>query len=401
MSEQTNKKILREALGPGPEVSASPRRFGYHPSLDGVRGIFMLWILGYHYGFRLFGSAQYGLDVFFVLSGFLITTLLLQEFEGTQRISLRLFYGRRAARLLPALFVACGLVAAVSAVNAVISVDPVLYPATAKTTIVSLGMALGYLSAWASALSNIHLAALAHTWSLSVEEWFYALWPPLLVLLLRRRRWRTTVVGAALAAMVYRLVSEHVISSDAYLYFAPDQRACQLLAGCALGVIWVEHGSRIARHARALTYLGLAGALAVVAIVGRPLPVGHGVPRYDAGLAVPLTLATVAALALIVVRPQCLLARALATRPLVWVGRRSYGLYLYHYAVIFLVWPRRPDQHWRTAVSLAVIFAMAAVSYRWVEQPAIRWMRAREKRARETRHPRQAPHSQPVAVRAT
>lgn len=367
-------------------------KLAYQPALDGVRGIAILAVIASHTGYGPFGSGFYGVDVFFVLSGFLITTLLLEERAGTGRVSLRLFWLRRAARLLPALLAICAALLVVTALNALHSLRPVLNPYPAHDQLLGIAAALSYVASWVEALLHTNLDPLGHTWSLSVEEWFYALWPLALVALLRRPRPVTRVVVALAAfALLYRVASEELISSKWYLYFAPDQRSCQLLAGCALGALVYAHGPRLAARARLVGWTGVAGAACVAALMARPIDEGaarhNAVPYEHFGLPLCAVAAT-AGIACLVLRPGFWLTRAFAFRPLVWTGRRSYGLYLYHYPILLLVSPwsgplgRVP---WRTgAVSLVTMFVAAAVSYRWLERPVIGRMRAYEARVRRS-----------------
>jgi peptidoglycan/LPS O-acetylase OafA/YrhL len=386
------------AQSPGNGATSTPTagtaarpRLPYQPALDGVRAVAILAVLAHHSGVGIaaFKSGFYGVDLFFVLSGFLITTLLLEEQAGTGRISLSLFWQRRAARLLPALFAICAALLIVSAVNAFVSVRPILNPDSGHATLVAVAVSLGYVASWAEALAHTTLEPLAHTWSLSVEEWFYAVWPPLLILVLRRTRSVAKAVTAlALAALAYRVVSEETISSIQYLYFAPDQRACQLLAGCALGAVLVAYGNRLRRYPRAIAVTGIAGAAGVAAYLaysGESLSGDR--PPYEFLGTPGIALCATAAIGYLMLAPASSLARLLSLRPLVWIGKRSYGLYLYHYPIFALVSPytaslggERPKRTFLVAIVLS--FLAAAVSYRWLERPAMRWMRKREERLR-------------------
>jgi peptidoglycan/LPS O-acetylase OafA/YrhL len=357
-------------------------------ALDGVRGVAILAVIASHTGYGQFGHGFYGVDVFFVLSGFLITTLLLEERAGTGDVSLRLFWLRRAARLLPALLAVCAVLLVVTGLNAIHSLRPVLNPYPAHTQLLGVAVGIGYVASWVEAIFHTNLNPIGHTWSLSVEEWFYVIWPLTLLALLRRRprlvtRW---VVALAVVALVYRTASETLISSRWYLYFAPDQRACQLLAGCALGAVVFAHGPRLAARARLVGGIGVAGAACVVVLMARPLhETGAHVPFEHFGLPLCAVAAT-AGIACLVLRPGFWLTRLFELRFLVWVGRRSYGLYLYHLPILLLVSPwsgphgRVP---WKTgAVSIVLMFAAAAASYRWLERPVIDRMRRYEDRVR-------------------
>jgi peptidoglycan/LPS O-acetylase OafA/YrhL len=396
-------------IGSG-ETPLAPRpKLRYQPALDGVRGLGIMAVVAGHSGRSVFGHFYYAVDIFFVLSGYLITSLVLKEACATGRVSFRLFYRRRAARLLPPLVAVCLILLVLAAVNDVVRVRPILNPTGDRTTLIGIAASLAYVSAWVEALTHQTLGALDHTWSLSVEEWFYAVWPPLLVLLWRRRR-IAVWAGAALAvgAIAYRLASEQLIHSQAYLYFAPDQHACQLLAGCAFGVFMTEHGDRLLRHARAVGLAGAVGLVGVLVLMCRPMPehvLGTASSAWHERFgAVILAVSALAGIAWLVVVPTSPLGRVFSVSPLVWIGRRSYGLYVYHYVVIELVSPwSKPFGHvpWRTGlVSLVLMFVVSDLSYRKLELPVMRWAKRREEAERDRSAPPLAEHA-PAAARAT
>jgi|KBSMisStandDraft_5_1062788.scaffolds.fasta_scaffold157021_2 peptidoglycan/LPS O-acetylase OafA/YrhL len=361
--------------GPGPEVATEPNRLRYQPALDGVRAIAILAVLASHM-FITLDSGGEGVDVFFVLSGFLITTLLLQEHDSTGHISLRAFWWRRAARLLPALFVMAPIVAVAFAI---------VRPEEWRTSDLGVVSALLYTSSWVRASGASELGWMGHTWSLSVEEWFYAAWPLCMIVLLRRgSRVAGWIVAAACLAVTYRLVSEHSGVSYEYLYNAPDQRAGQLLIGCAAGAGLFALGAQGGRYARAFVAGGVIGAVVVGATLSG-LTAEHARYGFDytSGQSTVIALGAAAMILSIVAVPGWLLARTLAWRPLVWIGRRSYGLYLWHLPIFGLVLlghravsGTRLDAERVLALGLA--FAAAAISFRYVERPAIRWVRNRE-----------------------
>ncbi|MDO8209852.1 acyltransferase [Conexibacter sp. CPCC 206217] len=361
----------------------------YQPAFDGIRGIGILWVILGHTGRPAFGSAFYAVDLFFVLSGFLITTLLLEEFFGTGRISLKLFWQRRAVRLLPALAVLCVGVLLITLVNEFVSVRPLLSPFPDGTTLLGVLLSATYTASWGQALFHWNLGPMAHTWSLSVEEWYYLLWPLFLLVLLRwPQKLTRNLVVLAILAIVYRLVSEELITDKFYLYFAPDQRICQLLSGCALAAVLHEYGTWLAQFRRAVLAFAALGSIGVAVLMFRPISLdatNYGVPYEHDGV-VLMALATSAMIGALVLRPQMLLAKALSFKPLLWIGRRSYGLYLYHYAAILIISPYTPPLGyvpWRSGIrAFIVMFVVAALSYRYVEQPALRWMRDRERRIR-------------------
>jgi peptidoglycan/LPS O-acetylase OafA/YrhL len=367
------------AAAPGPEVARLPQRLTYQPAIDGIRALAVLGVLADHTGYAPVHHGGFGVDVFFVLSGFLITTLLLEEHAATGRIALRLFWWRRAARLLPALVAMCPIVAVAYA----------LYrPLHWQRTLLGIIPSLLYVSAWVRALRISDVGWMGHTWSLSVEEWFYAAWPLLVVLILRfRNRWLRLIFAAAALATAYRLVSEQAGFSRDWLYNAPDQRACQLLIGCALGGFLVVKGAKLAGRARALAIAGWAGAafltLLFVNLIGQD---NVYLFSFFSGETTLLALAAAALIAAVVLVSASRLARTLSYGPLVWIGRRSYGIYLWHYPLMGLASPA----HGYVGITLfasriaacSATIAVASVSYRWLERPVILAVRAREKALR-------------------
>lgn len=368
-----------KAGGSGPRVASPRDRLGYQPALDGVRAISILGVIVGHMFFTL-RSGGLGVDVFFVLSGFLITTLLLQEHRATGRISLRAFWWRRAARLLPALLVMCPIVLAAIVVTR---------PHDWRASLLGIGAALLYASSWIRAFGLSDLAWMGHTWSLSVEEWFYLAWPLFVIVALRRgSRWLRWIAVAAAVAVAYRLVCENLLPHD-YLYNAPDQRACQLLVGCAAGAWLVADGERARMRPRILVWIGVAGALVVAAsmsgLVNATTTYGFAFRRSESTI---LAVAVAAVLVAVVTVPTSLLPRVLAWKPLVAVGRRSYSLYLWHFPIFGLVLPPGAASFVRLSaarlLSLVLTAGAAALSYRYVERPVIAWVRARKAARRPT-----------------
>ena len=319
----------------------SPRwQLGYRPALDGLRGVAILAVLAWHIGLPgMTGAGQAGVTLFFVLSGFLITTILVEEHAHSGRIELRRFYRRRVARLLPALLL---LLAAASVM--VILVRP-------EGGAVALLASLFYVANWVQA-SNLDLFPIQHTWTLSIEEQFYIVWPVLLsMLLLIRRRWA-----------LYAVLAGFVVSTALRFYLAPwaenralwgtDARADALLAGCALALVLTRRPLRVPPVVLATA----AVAFGVVVIIGTP-------PVLLAGGLTVISLSS----AVLVLGVATTTAGVLAWAPLRWVGSISYGLYLWH-PFLFNAFPGVPH------LALVVpAFLVAAASSRWIERPIIRW----------------------------
>jgi len=317
-----------------------------------------------------------GVDVFFVISGFLITALLLTEYDESGRVDLARFYLRRARRLLPAL---CTVLVATSIW--VVSYRPDLAYGLRKDTIA----AAGYVSNWWFILENrsyfeviAQPPLLGHLWSLAIEEQFYLVWPVVLVLLMRsggRRRLGLAALGGAvfstaLMALLAVLGDQPLPHDPSRLYFGTDTHSFGLLVGAALAVVWTTHRPvRSVRWQRWLFNLAGCGALSVV--VWSFIDVSEFSERlYRGGFL--LFSVTVAALIAASVYPGTVVEQLLSVRPLQWIGDRSYGLYLWHWPVFLLLGPRidmTPSELPYAVLRLSITFLLASLTYRWIEQP--------------------------------
>jgi peptidoglycan/LPS O-acetylase OafA/YrhL len=345
-------------------VSVLPRArvLGYEPALDGVRGVAVLAVVGYHAEY-LPRDGPLGVDIFFVLSGFLITTLLLQEWHENGSISLRLFFARRALRLFPALAV---MLAVFVAGSIVLSLSGHLSQGDLHQNLKSVALGLFYVSniarAWFS--PDPMVPALGHLWSLATEEQFYLLWPIALVVLLRNGARERTIlkVLALLAALVavHRLELTIAGRSDNRLFYAPDTHFDPILVGCLAGmcyttgllprVLRTDRGARAARIA-ATCFVGLVFL--------------HSVPLrlFFAGGFVLFEIAVAVLLISVLTTPTCALANALRQRIIVVIGRMSYALYLWHLVLLSALGVR---------LGLPLSFLAAAASTRFVERPFLR-----------------------------
>ncbi len=344
------------------------------PALDGLRGIAIALVLVYHGGFGWSKGGFLGVEVFFVLSGFLITSLLVGEWRSTGRIRLGHFFERRARRLLPALFLlllAIGLYAELIA------------PAGSGAAIRGDGLATlfyvanwhqmfadqGYFTLTASAIST----PLLHTWSLAIEEQFYIVWPLLVLVLLRWRR-SPRMVAAVSAVLAAASAVEMALLADppAYsrVYYGTDTRAQALLIGAALGAIWVGGRPLAGRiSTRSGTVLGAAG-LAVVGWATFAIGYQDGWLYRGGFLAIDLAVAGVIAAATLVRSP--LISGILSVPPLRALGRISYGLYLWHYPIFLALTRTSLTGSGLFAVQVAVSLAAATVSFYVIEQPVRR-----------------------------
>jgi peptidoglycan/LPS O-acetylase OafA/YrhL len=337
-------------------------RLGYRPALDGIRAIAILLVLALHG--RLLHGGFLGVDLFFVLSGFLITALLVQEWEGRQTISLRRFYIRRARRLLPA------LAAAVAGVGLIYVALP--HVSRGLGFGLSLAAVAGYAGNWVAAFSSGRpLGLLSHTWSLAIEEQFYIVWPALLVFALRRRCPRALLgmllLGVAAMSALDRYLTWHG-GHLAWAYNRTDAHADGLLLGCATLLLVFHPGARLLRTC--LQGIGLpVVVLALLALAVHGLRFDSVAP-YEYGIAL-VNVAAAVLIAHVVLAPGSAIARLLALRPLAWIGARSYGIYLYHFPIFLCVAPQtlHLNKYSFVAVVIPITLVAAAVSYRFIERP--------------------------------
>ncbi len=338
--------------------------WSYRPALDGLRTVAVYAVLLFHTGHAWAGGGFLGVDLFFVLSGFLVTGVLLSEIERTGRLRLGSFYSRRVRRLLPAALVA---------IVATCAVFVLIAPVTERVLLVSDARhALLYVANWHFlAESGDYFAADAdqspflHFWSLAIEEQYYVVFPVLLLLLTRvGRRWTAAVLLALLLASVAaQLVWAQVDATHAY--YGTDARIYQPLAGSLLALVVFGRGDRLAdRRWGPAAAVGLLGFLLLCTGLVSMSPSARGL------------VATVAALVLVagvVLADSGRLARLLSHRVPVYLGAISYGTYLWHWPVIKVIEETvttRPAAVALLAVPLGT--ALAALSHRFVERPVRR-----------------------------
>jgi peptidoglycan/LPS O-acetylase OafA/YrhL len=357
----------------------------YLPALDGLRAFAVAGVFAYHLGFGWASGGYLGVDLFFVLSGFLITSLLLEEWVTTARIRLGSFWARRARRLLPALFLVLVAIAAYVVLNG--RFGP---PGSAAQVDLS-GLrgddlaTLFYVANWHAIFAHQSYFAqfsapspLEHTWSLAIEEQFYLVWPPvlLLILTLARGAWRrvgmiVTVVGALASAGLMALLY-HPAADPTRLYFGTDTHAFDMLAGATIAMV---AAARPQPGPRARLTLHIVAPVAAVALGVFWVTAGTttGLPKgwmFQGGF---LICAVLAAIVVADARQfhQGPLAAVLSTQPLRWIGMISYGIYLWHWPIIVYLngartgWP----QPWLDLARVGLTLVLATASYYLVERP--------------------------------
>jgi peptidoglycan/LPS O-acetylase OafA/YrhL len=341
---------------PVPTHAEAAPSLGYRPGLDGIRALAVILVAGVHTRPRLIPSGAIGVDVFFVLSGFLITTLLVAELDEVGRISVGRFYARRALRLLPAL---AGLLVVVTAWALLIA-----SPSTRHRALQEVLAAASYtrnLTWWA----HVPGPLLGHTWSLALEEQFYLVWPLVLIVSVRAGRSSTKLSVVFFAAFATLTVLRVAGFAGPGALFIGRPEA--LLLGAALALARRDHPGRWTGERGA----GVAVIVGTVVLLGLAVVDGaddlHGLGYTAAALAAAGTIWGV------VMLDESGAARAFAWPPAVVLGRVSYGFYLWHLPVL-----RWTDDHVHTTAILRVPFGLAmalgatVVSYQFIERPALR-----------------------------
>ena len=356
--------------------AGSRARLGYIPALDGVRALAVAAVLVYHGELGWFSGGFLGVDVFFVLSGYLITSVLLDAWRRSGgRLGLGRFYVHRARRLLPALL----------AMITVTCAYVVLFlPDEASKLRGGVVASFGYVTNWYLILHQQSYFSslgrppmLQHLWSLAIEEQFYLLWPLLLGIALKfwrpsRVKLAITIFAAAALSALLMAALYRAGGDPSRVYYGTDTHSSGLLIGAGMAVLlppWQLRGSLGKRAPLALDVLGLTGLLLLVWSFAN-------VSEFDTTLyrGGYLVFACVAALVVLVAAHPAttVTSRLLATRPMVWIGKRSYGIYLWHWPVYMVTRPGLDIP--LTGIPLfvlrvAITVALAAASYRFLEVP--------------------------------
>ncbi|MFJ5266592.1 acyltransferase family protein [Streptomyces sp. NPDC088387] len=350
-------------------------RRGRVAGLDGLRTVAVALVIVYHVEPEWVPGGSVAVDVFFTISGFVITRLLVAEYSRTGRVGLWSFYRRRWLRLGPALLVMCAVTALLSVAFAL-----PLFDGAWKAAALAAGSVVNLVRAGESGPYSDLTAPLSHTWSLGVEEQFYLAWPILLLVLLRHASARAVVGWVAVLCVLPVLWRFALWDPTAAhrIYNGPDTRADQLLVGALLAVVLAGLRSGDPRLERLRRWAGwlCVPALGCLGLIAWQVPITEpsawNPVWYTVGMLVAAVLSAVVVAALDLC-PGAWPSRLLSLSALAWAGRNlSYGMYLWHYPLIRLLADLGVDGAWRLPAGLAATIAAALLSYAVVERPLLR-----------------------------
>jgi peptidoglycan/LPS O-acetylase OafA/YrhL len=350
-----------------------PLKNRYISGLDGLRAIAVLAVIAYHLNFDWAAGGLLGVTVFFVLSGYLITDLLISEFVTTDRINFKNFWMRRARRLLPAMFTMLIVV-----ITWVTIFEQSLLDRLEEDTVA----AILYVSNWWYIFQDLSYfesfgppSLLTHFWSLAVEEQFYILWPLLIVLVLKLKvkegsLFSIILLGAIASAAAMTLLYEPG-TDPSRVYYGTDTRVFSLLLGASLAVIWPSRKLSTSLPSEIRWKLDFVGLFSLAFI----FYMFWGTDQYQdflyQGGMVAMSIASMLVVA-VIVHPSSKLNTVLSFKPLRWIGVRSYGIYLWHFPVIVLTspqWGADAPSLVRTSLQLFIILTFASLSWTFIENP--------------------------------
>ena len=356
---------------------STPRGIRYIPAIDGLRAVAVIAVMLYHLGFKWIPGGFLGVDLFFVISGYVITRLLLDSIQRSGGLDLRAFYVARIRRLLPPL------------VFMIISTTIVVglwAPDTMRRFLGDAPFALfGGMNWWLVFRHTDYFEAigrpplLQHTWSLGVEAQFYLLWPLILLLVLKYFG-KNKIPGAALIIAAFSgiallLVSLQVDAASAsqvsHVYFGTDTHSIGLFLGAALAVSWIPQNLQETVSKKAQDFIDGIGVFGLLGIIAAFLFVDETDPTLYK-LAFPLAGIFGCAIITSIVHPASRFAPILSSKPFVWIGERSYAIYLWHWVVFQVTRPNYDleGSEWALyALRILIVFALADISLRVVELP--------------------------------
>ena len=378
---------------------AAKRSIQYIPAIDGLRALAVIAVMFYHLGFSWIPGGFLGVDLFFVISGYVITRMLLDSIAQSGGLDLRGFYLARLRRLLPALLFM--LTTTIIAVG-------IWAPDTIKRLLVDTPFALtGTINWWLVANEQDYFESigrpplLQHTWSLAVEAQFYLVWPLILYFILKKFGKKHIPVAAlfiaAASGIALLLVSFSIDAANAskvsHVYFGTDTHSIGLFLGAALAVSWIPQNFRVELSRKGQNFIDGIGVFGFIGILATFLFIDASNPAMYK-IAFPLAGIFGAAIIASIVHPASRFAPILQNKVLLWIGERSYAIYLWHW-VIFQVTRPTVDlagQAWALySLRILIVFALADISLRYVELPIRRgviqyWIKGRKYRTKKERN---------------
>jgi peptidoglycan/LPS O-acetylase OafA/YrhL len=378
---------------------ATKRGIQYIPAIDGLRALAVIAVMFYHLGFSWIPGGFLGVDLFFVISGYVITRLLLDSIAQSGGLDLRGFYIARARRLLPALIFM--MVLTIIAIG-------IWAPDTIKRLLTDTPFSLtGTMNWWLVSHHQDYFESigrpplLQHTWSLAVEAQFYLVWPLILYFILKRLGKKAipaaSLVIAAASGIALLLVSFSLDASNAskvsHVYFGTDTHSIGLFLGAALAVSWIPQNFTVNVTKQAQNFIDGVGVFGFIGILSCFLFIDETQPTLYK-IAFPLAGLFGAAIIMSVVHPASRFAPVLQNPVFLWIGERSYSIYLWHWVIFQVTRPSMDlaGQEWALyALRILIVFALSDISLRYVELPIRRgvfqyWLKGLKYRTKKDRN---------------